>query len=92
MVVVVVAVEWEPSAFNSSDDRGLRVGSGVRPSGAPDGAMVRWGAASACDTPPDGGGKSWETVGSEPDVTPGEEEGVASGLGAAAEMGGVQRA
>lgn len=50
--VVVVAVD--PSAFDSCDDSGLRVERGVRGSRVPEGAVVRWGVASACDTPPEG--------------------------------------
>lgn len=53
---MVVAVD--PRAFDSCDDRGFRVERGVRGSGAPEGAVVRWGVASACDTPPEGGEKS----------------------------------
>lgn len=55
---IVVAVEWEPSALDSCGDTDLRVERGVRGSGAPEGAVVRWGVASACDIPPEGGGKS----------------------------------
>lgn len=82
----MVAVEWEPSAFDSSGDRGLRVERGVRGSGAPEGAVVKWGVASACDTPPEGGGKSSATVALVPGVNPvgGEDDGGRSFLGAAA--------
>lgn len=82
---IAVAVEWEPSAFDSFDDTGLKVEMGVRGSGAPEGAVVRWGVASACDTPPVGGGRSSATVALVPGVTPaGGEAVVVSFLGAAA--------
>lgn len=88
---MVVAVEWEPSAFDSFEDTGLRVERGVTGSGAPEGAVVRWGMASAWDTPPEGGGKSSATV--VPGVNPagGEDVGVTSFLGAPAKEGGVQQ-
>lgn len=83
---MVVAVEWEPSAFDSCDDTGLKVVRGVRGSGAPEGAVVRWGVASACDTPPEGGGKSSATVALVLGVNPagGEDVEVKLSLGAAA--------
>ena len=61
----------------------------MRGSGAPEGAVVKWGVASACDTPPEGGGNSSATVALLPGVNPvgGEEVGVMSFLGAAAKKG-----
>lgn len=50
---MVVAVE--PRAFDSCDDTGLSVAKAVRASGAPEGAVVMWEVASACDAPPGGG-------------------------------------
>lgn len=87
---MVVAVD--PSAFDSCDDTGLRVAKGVMVSGAPEGAVVRWGVASACDTPPEGGGKSSATVTLVPRVNPtgGEVVSVMSFVGAATKKGGVQ--
>lgn len=85
---IAVAVEWEPSAFDSFDDTGLKVEMGVRGSGAPEGAVVRWGVASACDTPPEGGGRSSATVAPVPGVNPaGGGAVVVSFLGAAASKG-----
>lgn len=55
MVEATVVVAEEPSAFDSCDDRGLSVARGVRASGAPEGAVVRWEVVSACGAPPDGG-------------------------------------
>lgn len=49
MVKTTVAVAVEPRAFDSWDDTGLSVERGVRASGAPEGAEVRWEVASACD-------------------------------------------
>lgn len=49
---IVVAVE--PSALDSCDDTGLSVERGVRASGAPEGAVLRWEVVSACDAPPEG--------------------------------------
>lgn len=85
---IVVAVD--PSAFDSCDDTGLSVERGVRASGAPEGAVVRWGVASACDTPPEGGGKPLATVAPFPRVNPtgGEDVGVPSFVGAAAKKEG----
>lgn len=85
----MVAVEWEPSAFDSCDGTCLRVERGVRGSGAPEGAVVKWGVASACDTPLEGGGKSSATVALVPGVNPegGKDVGVVSFLGAAAKKG-----
>lgn len=51
-------VAVEPSAFDSCDDTGFRVERGVRTSGAPEGAVVRWEVASACDARPEGGAAS----------------------------------
>lgn len=48
-------VAVEPSAFDSCDDTGFRVERGVGTSGAPEGAVLRWEVASACDTCPEGG-------------------------------------
>lgn len=48
-------VAVEPSAFDSCDDTGFGVERGVRTSGAPEGAVLRWEVASACDTCPEGG-------------------------------------
>lgn len=83
---IAVAVEWEPSAFDSFDGTGLGVERAARGSGAPEGAVVRWGVASACDTPPEGGGKSSATVALVPGVNPegGEDVWVMSFRGAAA--------
>lgn len=77
---MVVAVE--PRAFDSCDGSGFRVERGVPASGAPEGAVVRSGAASACDTTPEGGGMPSESV---PSVNPteGEDGGVTSFVGAA---------
>lgn len=83
----VVAVEWEPSAFDSCDDTGLSVERGVRRSGAPEGAVVKWGVASACDTPPEGGGKSSASLVSGVNPDGGEDVGGMSFLGAAAKKG-----
>lgn len=55
MVETTVVVAVEPSALDSCDDMGLSVGRGVRASGAPDGAVLRWEVVSACDAPPDAG-------------------------------------
>lgn len=89
---MAVAVEWEPKAFDSCDDTGLRVERGVRSSGAPEGAVVKWGVASACDIPPDGGGKSSATVALVPGVCPvgGVDVSVVSLLGAATRRGREQ--
>lgn len=48
VVETTVVVAVEPSAFDSCDDTGFRVDRGVRTSGAPEGAVVRWEVASAC--------------------------------------------
>lgn len=55
MVETTVAVAVEPRAFDSCDDTGLSVEMGVRASGAPEGAVVRWEVASACDAAPGAG-------------------------------------
>lgn len=55
VVETTVVVAVEPSAFDSRDDTGFRVERGVRTSGAPEGAVVRWEVASAWDTCPEGG-------------------------------------
>lgn len=83
---MVVAVEWEPSAFDSCDDTALSVERGVRGSGASAGAVVKWGVASACDTPPEGGGRFSVSVALVPGVSPvgGVDVGVVSFLGSAA--------
>lgn len=77
---MVVAVE--PRALDSFDGSGFRVERGVPASGAPEGAVVRSWAASACDTTPEGGGKPSEPV---PSVNPpdGEDGGVTLFVGAA---------
>lgn len=77
---VVVAVEWEPSAFDSCEDTGLSVLRAVGGSGEPDGAVVRRGIASACDTPPVPPVASVSGVNS----VGGEDVAVMSSLGAAA--------
>lgn len=75
-----MAVEWEPNAFDSCEDIGLSVLRGVRGSGEPDGAVVKRGIASACDTPP------VPSVAPVPRVNSvgGEDVAVMSSLGAAA--------
>lgn len=75
-----MAVEWEPNAFDSCEDIGLSVLRGVRGSGEPDGAVVKRGIASACDTPP------VPSVAPVPGVNSvgGEDVAVMSSLGAAA--------
>lgn len=90
---MAVAVEWEPSAFDSCDDTGLSVLRGVRDSGAPEGIVVKWGVASACDTPPEGGEKSSTTVTVVPGLKPagGEDVRVMSFLGAATTKGKVKK-
>lgn len=58
---------------------------GVRGSGEAESAVVKWGVASACDTPPEGGGKSSATIALVPGViSEGEDVGDMSFLGAAA--------
>lgn len=64
-----VAVAVDPRALDSRDGTGFRVERGVRGSGAPEGAVVRCGEASAWDTP-EGGGKYAATVAAVPDVNP----------------------
>lgn len=75
-----MAVEWEPNAFDSCEDIGLSVLRVVRGSGEPDGAVVKRGIASACDTPP------VPSVAPVPGVNSvgGEDVAVMSSLGAAA--------
>ena len=81
---ITVAVECDPSAFDSCDDTDLSVLMGVRDSGEAEGAVVKWGVASACDTPPEGGGKSSATVALMPGViSEGEDVADMSFLGAA---------
>ena len=88
-MTVAVAVEWEPRAFDSCDDTGLSVERGVRGSGVPEGAVVKWGVASACDVPPEGGGKSSAAFALVPGVRPvrGVDVSVMSFLGAATSKG-----
>lgn len=78
---MVVAVD--PRALDSCEDTGFSVGRGVRGSGAPEGAVVRWRVASACDTPTKGGGKSAVTVAPVPGVNPCGGEDVMRCVGAA---------
>jgi len=82
---MAVAVEWEPSALDSCDDRGLRVLISVRDSGDAEGAVVKWGMASACDAPSEEREKTSATVAPVPDVNAvgGEDVAVMSSLGAA---------
>lgn len=77
-----VAVAVDPRALDSRDGTGFRVERGVRGSGAPEGAVVRCGEASAWDTPTEGGGKSAATVAAGPGVNPWGGEAVMGLVGA----------
>lgn len=84
---IVVAVE--PSAFDSCDDTGLSVERGVRASGAPEGAVVRWEVVSVCDAPPLGGAAFLGPFAPVTGVSPAgcEDGGVVVFVGAAAQTG-----
>lgn len=78
---MVLAVD--PRALDSCDGTGFRVERCVRGSGAPGGAVVRCGMASAWDTPTEGGGKSAATVAAVKAVNPWGGEDVMGLVGAA---------
>lgn len=87
MVDTTIVVAVEPSAFDSCDDTGLSVERGVRASGAPEGAVVRWEAVSACDAPPEGGAAFWGTSALVTGVSPAGAKDVVVFVGAAPQTG-----
>lgn len=82
VVDATVAVAVDPRALDSREGMGFRVERCVRGSGAPDGAVVRCGEASAWDTPTEGGGKSAATVAAVTAVNPRGGEAVMGFVGA----------
>lgn len=86
-------VAVEPSAFDSCDDKGFMVGRGVGTSGAPEGAVVRWEVASACDAPPEGVAALSETLALVSGVSPagGEDIGAVPFVGAVIHTGWSRR-
>lgn len=82
---MAVAVEWDPSAFDSCEERGFRVLRSVRGSGEAEGAVVKWGVSSVRDNPSEGGGKPSAAARSVAGVNPAEadEASVISSVGAA---------
>lgn len=93
VVETTVVVAVEPSAFDSCDDTGFRVERGVRTSGAPEGAVVRWEVASACDTCPEGGALLSGTFGLVSGVSPAgsEDVGAVPFVGAVIQAGRARR-
>lgn len=89
MVETTIVVAVEPNAFNSCDDTGLSVERGVRASGAPEGAVVRWEVVSACDAPQEGGAAFSGTFALLTGISPagGEDVGVVVLVGAATQTG-----
>lgn len=89
MVETTIVVAVEPNAFNSCDDTGLSVERGVRASGAPEGAVVRWEVVSACDAPREGGAAFSGTFAPLTGISPaeGEDVGVVVLVGAATQTG-----
>lgn len=83
VVDATVAVAVDPRALDSRDGTGFRVEKCVRGSGAAEGAVVRCGKASACDTRTEGGGKSAATVAAVTAVDPRGAAGVVGFVGAA---------
>lgn len=82
-MTIAVAVEWEPRALDSWDSRDCSVLRGVKDSGKAEGAVARWGTASAGDTAPEDGAVLSGTVALVSGENPEEGAAVTSSLGAA---------
>lgn len=83
VVDATVAVAVDPRALDSREGTGFNVERCVRSSGAPEGAVVKCGKASAWDTPTEGGGKSAAPVAAVKAVNPWGGEAVMGFVGAA---------